>query len=65
MCNQDDLLAHDRLVQEQLNSWVQDPVKRDLMMGDWTKPTGKFNWKGVLVLVVFILVALTLFLIVT
>jgi hypothetical protein len=64
MCNQDDLLEHNRIVQEQMNNWIQDPVKRDLMWGDWTKPTGKTNWKGVLVLVVFILIVLTIFLIV-
>lgn len=44
---------------------IHDPVKRDMIYHDWTKPTGKANWKGVLVLVVFVLIMLTVFLLVT
>jgi hypothetical protein len=55
-------LIDQRIMEE---SCIHDPVKRDMIHHDWTKPTGKANWQGVLVLVVFVLIMLTIFLLVT
>lgn len=45
-----------RIMNEQANSWYNDPVKRDMIYGDWkTDKSRKSPWKGVLALLVFLL----------
>lgn len=45
-----------RIMNEQANSWYNDPVKRDMIYGDWkTGHSRKSPWKGVLALLVFLL----------
>ena len=45
-----------RIMNEQANSWYNDPVKRDMIYGDWkTGHSRKSPWKGVLALLMFLL----------
>ena len=45
-----------RIMNEQANSWYNDPVKRDMIYGDWkTGHSRKSPWKVVLALLMFLL----------
>ena len=45
-----------RIMNEQANSWYNDPVKRDMIYGDWkTGHSRKSPWKGLLALLMFLL----------
>ncbi len=48
----------------QQNLQVNDPVQRDMLFHDWTKPKGKLNWNSLIVLLVFVLIVLTIYLVV-
>lgn len=53
-----------RIMNEQANSWYNDPVKRDMIYGDWkTNRSRKSTRKGVLALLVFVLFTIALILI--
>lgn len=53
-----------RIMNEQANSWYNDPVKRDMIYGDWKSDRSRKSTRnGVLALLVFILFTIAFILI--
>lgn len=41
---------------------IGDPVQRDMIHHDWTKPKGQLSWKSLIVLLAFVLIVLMVYL---